>query len=93
MRSEPSCDIGGCLFLGMVNRCKLVKLRLIGYGFLVFSIRRILSAPDFNGYEIYYLCRPGYQSCPFLVPLLVLVYSYMKLVEQRDGVKYHIDSL
>lgn len=70
-----------------------MKLRLIGYGFLVFSIRRILSAPDFNGYEIYYLCRPGYQSCPFLVPLLVLVYSYMKLVEQRDGVKYHLDSL
>lgn len=34
----------------------------------------------------------GYQSCPFLVPLLDLVYSYMKLVEQRDGVKYHLDN-
>lgn len=34
----------------------------------------------------------GYQSCLFLVLLLVLVYSYMKLAEQRDGVKYHLDS-
>lgn len=34
----------------------------------------------------------GYQSCPFLVSLLVLVYSYVKLAEPRDGVKCHIDS-
>lgn len=65
MRSEPSCDIGGCLFLGMINRFKLVKLRLAGYGFLVFSIRRILSALDFSRYEIYYLCRPWIPVLPF----------------------------
>lgn len=65
MRSEPSCDVGGCLFLGMINRRKLVKLRLIGYGFPVFSIRRILSAPDFHGYEIYYSCRPWIPVLPF----------------------------
>lgn len=34
----------------------------------------------------------GYQFCPFLVSLLVLVYSYVKLAEPRDGVKCHIDS-
>lgn len=34
----------------------------------------------------------GYQSCPFLLLLLVLVYSYVKLAEPRDGVRYHIDS-
>lgn len=52
--------------MGMINRFKLVKLRLVGYGFLVFSIRRILSAPDFSGYdEIYYLCRPWVPVLPF----------------------------